>query len=131
MGVAEWQSAAKIREFLTEAGFDVSDFGGRTLLISAVPQAIGGCAAGRLVKEMIDEVQSEGIPDTVDAMRDAVRKSIACKAAVKAGEPLSRERIADLLSQMRALSQDYSCPHGRPLALKLTLDELSRRFKRT
>jgi DNA mismatch repair protein MutL len=131
LSVAEWQNAGRIKEILAEMGFEISDFGGRTLLVSAVPQAIGKCAAGPLIRDMMDEVLAEGAPDTVEAMRDAMRKSIACKAAIKAGEPLSPERIADLLTQMRLLAQDYSCPHGRPLALRLTLDELARRFKRT
>jgi DNA mismatch repair protein MutL len=131
MSVAEWQSAGRIKEVLAEMGFEVSDFGGRTLLISAVPQAVGNCAAGRLIREVIDEIEAGGVPETLDAMRDAVRKSIACKAAIKAGEPLPPERMADLLAQMHVLAQDYSCPHGRPLALRLTLAELARRFKRT
>jgi len=131
LSVAEWQSAGRMKELLAEMGFEVSDFGGRTLLVSAVPQAVGGCAASALLREMIDEMQAEGVPQTLDAMRDAMRKSIACKAAIKAGEPLSRERMADLLAEMGRLGRDYSCPHGRPLALRLTLEELARRFKRT
>jgi DNA mismatch repair protein MutL len=131
LSVAEWQNVGRIKEVLTEMGFEISDFGGRTLLVSAAPQAVGGCAAGALIKDMIDEVQTGGVPETLDALRDAVRKSIACKAAIKAGEPLSQARMADLLSEMGRLVRDYSCPHGRPLALRLTLDELARRFKRT
>ena len=131
LSVAEWQSAGRMKELLAEMGFEVSDFGGRTLLVSAAPQAVGGCSAGALLREMIDEMQAEGVPQTLDAMRDAMRKSIACKAAIKAGEPLSRERMADLLAEMGRLGRDYSCPHGRPLALRLTLEELARRFKRT
>jgi DNA mismatch repair protein MutL len=131
LSVPEWQNAARLKEILAEMGFEISDFGGRTLLISAVPQEIGSCAAGPLVKDILDEMQAEGAPETLEAMRDAMRKSVACKAAIKAGEGLTAARMADLLTQMRGLVQDYSCPHGRPLALRLTLDELARRFKRT
>jgi DNA mismatch repair protein MutL len=131
LSVAEWQNVGRIRESLEGMGFEVAEFGGRSLLISAVPQILGECAAGPLVKDMIDEIQSGGVPADVEELRDAMHKSLACRAAIKAGEPLTPARMNDLLTQMRLLVQDYSCPHGRPLALSLTLEELARRFKRT
>ncbi len=131
LSVAEWQHVGRIKECLEEMGFEVAGFGGRSLLISAVPQLIGECAAAPLVKDIIGEILAGGAPDDIAALRDAMHKSLACRAAVKAGEPLSPERMCDLLTQMRRLVHDYSCPHGRPLALRLTLAELARRFKRT
>jgi DNA mismatch repair protein MutL len=59
-----------------------------------------------------------------------VAKSFACHGAIKAGERLSQEEMQSLVRQLFYTNEPYSCPHGRPTVIKLSLEELNRRFCR-
>jgi DNA mismatch repair protein MutL len=56
---------------------------------------------------------------------------MACKAAVKAGDPLTREEIESLIACKDLVEKSSNCPHGRPTTLRLTVRDLERQFKRT
>jgi DNA mismatch repair protein MutL len=62
--------------------------------------------------------------------RDSLAKSIACKAAIKAGKKLTRKEMLNLINQLFACNMPYFCPHGRPLIIKVTLNDLEKKFKR-
>jgi len=64
-------------------------------------------------------------------VRDNIAKSYSCKAAIKAGDPLTEQEMRNLIDQLFATQMPYVCPHGRPVVLKIPLDELDRRFGRT
>ena len=57
--------------------------------------------------------------------------SVACKAAIKAGQPLSDTEIRSLLDSLFSCQQPFTCPHGRPVVINLGLQELNRRFGRS
>ena len=59
-----------------------------------------------------------------------LRSDMACKAAVKAGEELSREKIESMLSQLSETSGGFACPHGRPTSWTISLNEIERKFRR-
>jgi len=59
-----------------------------------------------------------------------VAKSFACHAAVKSGDRLSQEEMSSLAHQLFATEEPYSCPHGRPTVVKISLDELNKKFGR-
>jgi DNA mismatch repair protein MutL len=59
-----------------------------------------------------------------------VAKSFACHAAVKAGDKLTQEEMSILLHQLFATEEPYSCPHGRPTVVKISIDELNKKFGR-
>ena len=61
----------------------------------------------------------------------AVAKSFACHGAVKAGERLSMEEMRCLAKQLFSTDEPYSCPHGRPTVIRLSLEELNKKFGRT
>jgi DNA mismatch repair protein MutL len=63
--------------------------------------------------------------------RDNIAKSYSCKAAIKAGDRLSENEMRLLIDQLFATSMPYVCPHGRPIVIKISLDEFDRRFGRT
>jgi len=74
--------------------------------------------------------QSPGRPGA-EAVLDPVLHLLACKAAVKAGDPLTQEEIQALLRQRHLAQNTHHCPHGRPTALWLSCEELDRQFLRT
>jgi DNA mismatch repair protein MutL len=63
--------------------------------------------------------------------RDNLAKSFACKAAIKAGDRLNTTEMLVLIDQLFATQMPYVCPHGRPIVVKISVDELDRRFGRT
>jgi DNA mismatch repair protein MutL len=63
--------------------------------------------------------------------KDNIAKSYSCKTAIKAGDQLEEKEMRLLIDKLFATSMPYVCPHGRPIVIKITLDEFDRRFGRT
>ena len=127
------QAAAVVeaKEELAELGLDVSDFGGNTVLLSAYPSLLGRKAPRDILLAVVDELVSKERPPAKEQLLHLLMATMACKAAVKAGDPLSAEEIAYLM-KLRALAEDsHHCPHGRPTSLHFSRTELDRQFKRT
>ena len=64
-------------------------------------------------------------------VRDNLAKSFSCKAAIKAGDKLNEKEIRILVDKLFATSMPYVCPHGRPIVIKIPIEEFDRRFGRT
>ncbi len=127
--------AAALHDELTAVGWSLEAVDGRALLIRAVPRLLHGDAVrrgvsvdpARALREQLDAVEAEERltgPDLVVA-------TLACRAAVRAGDPLAAEQQRALLSALEAAETPQSCPHGRPTMLHLTDEALARAFGRT
>ena len=106
-------------------GFELRPFGGQALLIEAVPAGVKG-GGGELVKGILDQLMEEGRPQG----RDEFAKSYACRGAIKSGDKLTPLEMSNLFDSLFATKTPYFCPHGRPTVIKLSLEELNRRFGR-
>ncbi|MFO0934984.1 MAG: hypothetical protein U0798_00530 [Gemmataceae bacterium] len=127
------QAAAVVeaKDELAELGLEVSDFGGNTVLLSAYPALLGRKSPRKILLGVIDELIAKDRPPSKEQLLHLLMATMACKAAVKAGDPLSPEEIAHLL-QLREMAEDsHHCPHGRPTSLLFSRSELDRQFKRT
>ncbi len=117
---------------LGRLGIEVESFGPSTAAIQAFPTLLTErrVQAANFLRELLDELSDD---DTVTEERllEKVLAMMACKAAVKAGDPLTVEEMADLLARADTLDKRESCPHGRPTTLTLTLRELEKQFKRS
>ncbi len=118
----------EILVFLNQIGFEIVEFGERTLLINAVPADIKAGSEGRVLGEIIDNFRETNGKE-VPAHR-ALAASFGCKAAIKAGEKLTQEEMISLVERLFTTEYPYFCPHGRPIIINLTLDELDKRFER-
>jgi DNA mismatch repair protein MutL len=128
---AEAAAVLEHREMLAGLGLKVEPFGGDTLLVTSYPAMLRALAADELLRELAEHLLCGGrAPDRRDLL-DELLHMIACKAAVKAGDPLSGEEIAALLEQRHLVRDTHHCPHGRPTALVFTREELDKQFKRT
>jgi len=117
-------------EALRELGLEVSDFGGNTILLSSYPTLLGRKPALDIFRGVVDYLLSKERPPTRDAMLHNLMATMACKAAVKAGDHLTPEEIARLL-ELRQLAEDsHHCPHGRPTSLLFSRRELDKQFRR-
>ncbi len=118
----------EILPFLEKIGFGLKEFGKNTVVIEAVPVDVKTGREKELLKEIIEEYKEEKTV-TGDTW-DAVVKAFACKSAIKSGDRLTSHEMASLVDQLFATQDPYSCPHGRPVIVNLSLEEIDKRFGR-
>jgi DNA mismatch repair protein MutL len=128
----EAQAVEELQVILRQIGFELEAFGSNTVIIHAVPNPHPHFDAERCFREMVAEL-AHGSPlvDSARNQHERVAKSFACKAAIKAGQPLSDLEMAELFDRLFASELPGHDVHGRPTILRLSLDELERRFGRT
>jgi DNA mismatch repair protein MutL len=119
-------------QLLASLGIEAASFGPSALAIQQFPAILSGRGvdAAQFLREILDKLADD---ETADAERllERILETIACKAAVKAGDPLAPQEMESLLSRLNDADKSSSCPHGRPTTLKLTLRDLEKQFKRT
>jgi len=125
----EWESFDDVRPLLDKLGFTIQSMSGRTVLLEAVPGAFPKWPHDRILHDILTELPS-GKPDVRDLIEN-IAKTVACKAAIKAGDKLTQEEMRALIDQLFATELPYSCPHGRPTFMRMTSEELDKRFGRT
>ncbi len=114
--------------FLNRIGFGVQEFGERTVMVDAVPAWYKGAEDENIFSDYIDEMRIHG--KITSGYIEKLAAAVACRSAIKAGQPLKQEEMQYLIDGLFATSSPFVCPHGRPIIVKLTLDELDRRFGR-
>lgn len=129
---AEFQAVEELAGILARAGFELEPFGANTVIIQSVPHPHPHFDAERCFREMIAELtEGSALVDSARTQHERVAKSFACKAAIKAGQPLSDAEMSELFDQLFATELPGHDVHGRPTILRLSLDELARRFGRS
>jgi DNA mismatch repair protein MutL len=127
------QEALLIEEnigIFTVLGFDIQNFGGRTFVINAVPSFLSGEDIDEVIKGVLDDIINEKSPTKFQGKSEAVIHYMACRSAIKFGQKLQLPEMQALIMKMEKLKRPYTCPHGRPTMIKLTLSELERMFGR-
>lgn len=125
----EFQILEEHKELIGKLGFEIKHFGGRTILVTAVPILIRNKSGEVFLREILTQLEEEGKVEK-DRVK-AVAKSFACHGAIKAGDRLTQEEMHSLVRQLFTTDEPYSCPHGRPTVIKLSLDELNKKFGRS
>ncbi|ACL16286.1 DNA mismatch repair endonuclease MutL [Methanosphaerula palustris] len=127
------QEAEAIREatpIFEREGFRIEEFGRDSFAVSAVPVIFGRIEDPEQVREIIAGVIGEE-PGDQTATRNAITSRVACRGAVKAGAALTNEQGEQLLAQLAATEDPFTCPHGRPTVVRFTLEQLAALFLRT
>jgi len=132
LDAAQWPAFVEAGEALAELGFDTEEFGDSIAIVRAVPAGLGDRDPAALLRDVFDAVATarEAGSDALPDLRERLLQTLACKRAVKAGQPLTPEAIADLLRGRERAFQPRNCPHGRPAELRIGWEELARRFDR-
>ena len=120
-----------LKGLLLRAGFEVEAFGADTVILRAVPNPHPYFDAEKVFREMIDELTHGS--ELVRAARnqhERLAMSFACKAAIKAGQPLDPREIQELFDQLFATRLPFHDVHGRPTTVRLSRGELERKFGR-
>ena len=119
-------------EALRELGYDVEPFGGGATRLRAVPAILGtrdpGPALGRVLRDLKER---EAADWAVAGTRDRLAATLACHSAVRAGQALNLEQMASIVRDVFRTAHPTLCPHGRPTAVRVPREELSRWFGRT
>ncbi len=130
LSAADVALVEELKPFLCDLGFSIKIFGKTTVILDGVPIDVKPGQEKTILQEILD-LYKEDENSVVLEPRERLAKSYSCRAAVKAGDPLNLEEIEGLLDQLFATKIPYVCPHGRPVSIKISLDELDKRFGRT
>ncbi|OFI07759.1 DNA mismatch repair protein MutL [Clostridium acetireducens DSM 10703] len=112
-----------------KSGFHIEIFGNNTICIKEVPIILDKSNIENLFANILDNIKNMGSGKTEEIQYDLIAKT-ACKSAVKAKHQLSDIEIKHLIEQLRFIDNPFTCPHGRPTIIKITLKDLEKKFKR-
>jgi DNA mismatch repair protein MutL len=129
LSAEEKQAVLDNQALLENAGLEVSDFGGSTVVLRTVPADVEPADAEDLLVELAAKLAA-GSRDALNERTEWVLHSIACRAAVKAGDRTSPAELLALAEKILSGEVPPFCPHGRPCVLKLTRKELEKQFGR-
>lgn len=116
-------------EIFRTSGFNIHNFGDNTINIREIPIILGEIQVKSLFLSIIDNIKAMGTGETALVKYDRIAK-LACKSAIKANNKLSLMEMKHLIEELRYINNPFTCPHGRPTIIKITLNELEKRFKR-
>ena len=114
-------------ELLADCGFLCEDFGDGTVLVREVPDDVRAEDAAATLEELAQKLRLHSADRA--ALRDEVLHTVACKSAIKAGMTSDPAELRALAAQVQSGAVRY-CPHGRPVAVKLSEYEIEKMFKR-
>ena len=129
LSAADYVLVDEILEALRGLGFDLKLFGRNTVVVEGVPTDVRVGDEEKILEEVLT-LYKEYRQDAPTNVRDNLAKSFSCRSAVKAGDPLTEEEMRALLNDLFATRMPYVCPHGRPIVLRISIDEMDRRFGR-
>jgi DNA mismatch repair protein MutL len=115
---------------LERLGFEIEEFGGETVRVSAFPALLRREECPTALRALAEDLETAGNTATVDEAIKKIAATMACHAAVKANDPLTPEKMAHILEELRRTSYSTICPHGRPVMLRLSRREVEKNFQR-
>ncbi|HKH72815.1 MAG TPA: DNA mismatch repair endonuclease MutL [Vicinamibacterales bacterium] len=115
---------------LERLGFDIEEFGGETVRVSAFPALLRREECSTVLRALAEDLETGGNTATIDDAIKKIAATMACHAAVKANDPLTPEKMAHILDELRRTSYSTICPHGRPVMLRLSRREVEKNFQR-
>ncbi len=121
----------KVQEILSKVGIELVDFGPTAVAVQAFPAMLDRADPAAAVQDIVDRLVEMPTDSAGEQVLEEVLASMACKAAVKAGDRLSEVEMSQLLADAELTERSSNCPHGRPTILKMSLAELEKQFKRT
>ena len=115
---------------LERLGFEIEEFGGDTLRVTAYPAVLGRDDVEPSVRALAEDLEGFDRGSRVEEAIKQIAATMACHAAVKANYPLTPEKMAHILDELRRTAYSTICPHGRPVMLRLTKREVEKNFQR-
>ena len=127
---ARYSLLKELEPYLTRLGFQLKFQSKDTIKIEGVPDDVKKGNEEQVLFELLEEYSANEREKQLE-QKDNLAKSYSCKTAIKAGDRLDERAMRLLIDQLFATSMPYVCPHGRPIVIKISLNEFDRRFGRT
>jgi DNA mismatch repair protein MutL len=132
LGEAMTAAVPAVEDLLRRVGIEVEVFGPDTVRISSVPPEIDPESIDRVVEEILDRATAlDGVPErATEELSEELAASLSCRGAIKVNHRLSSQEQRALLEDLLGTDNPYRCPHGRPIILRLSQQEMERRLGR-
>ncbi len=121
---------AEIADELERNGFEAEPFGPHTIAIKAAPMGLEPARLERMLREVLEQAGDPNQAENMETLRAKIAASIACHSAIKVNMPLDIKRMEWLLAELGKTEHPTSCPHGRPIALRYSWNDIQKAFNR-
>jgi DNA mismatch repair protein MutL len=128
LSLQDYEIAKELLEDLKNLGFEIKLFSNNSVVLDGIPSDVKLGNEENILKEIIYDIRNYKEPN-MDT-KDFLAKTFSCKAAIKFGDSLSQIEMMALIDQLFATEMPYVCPHGRPIVVKISVDELDKKFGR-
>ena len=120
----------EIAEELAHNGFEAEPFGARSVAVKIAPAGVDASQIEHMLSEIFEQLAREDQAINLEAVRTRIAASIACHAAIKVNMPLEQNKMEWLLAELAKTDHPMSCPHGRPIVLRYSMQDIQKAFKR-
>jgi DNA mismatch repair protein MutL len=127
---SEVEAFSIVEPELEAMGIETMRLSGRTIAIKTAPAGLAAAELVGVVREVLMVVERERRNPTLDRIRDGIAAELACKAAIKVNMPLTSEKMQWLIDELMKTRNPMTCPHGRPIIMRMGLRDIERGFKR-
>jgi DNA mismatch repair protein MutL len=127
---AEIEAFAIVQGELENIGIETMQLSGRTIAIKTAPAGLAASDVLAVVQEVLAVVERERRSFTIERIRDQIAAELGCKAAIKVNMPLTTEKMQWLIDELMKTQNPMTCPHGRPIMMRMGLRDIERGFKR-
>ncbi len=130
--IIEVSAAEKIvleekKEELQQLGFTLEGFGGNSFAVKTIPLVFGKIKIKEVLHDLVSMIENQ---KSILEKKEEILTRLACRAAVMAGDLVTIPQMEKILAQLSKTELPYTCPHGRPTLMKVTVDELEKKFRR-
>jgi DNA mismatch repair protein MutL len=115
---------------LARNGFEAEPFGSRSVAVKITPAGVDAAQVEHMLNEIMEQLTREDQAINLEAVRTRIAASIACHAAIKVNMPLDQNKMEWLLAELAKTEHPMSCPHGRPVVLRYSMQDIQKAFKR-
>jgi DNA mismatch repair protein MutL len=119
-----------IAEELAHNGFEAEPFGTRSVAVKIAPAGVDAAQIEHMLNEIFEQLTREDQAINLEAVRTRIAASIACHAAIKVNMPLEQNKMEWLLAELAKTEHPMTCPHGRPVVLRYSMQDIQKAFKR-
>jgi DNA mismatch repair protein MutL len=120
----------EIAEELALNGFEAEPFGARSVAVKIAPAGVDAAQVEHMLNEIFEQLTREDQAINLEAVRTRIAASIACHAAIKVNMPLEQNKMEWLLVELARTEHPMTCPHGRPVVLRYSMQDIQKAFKR-
>jgi DNA mismatch repair protein MutL len=121
---------SEIADELARNGFEAEPFGARSVAVKVAPAGVGAAQVEHMLTEIFEQLMREDQAINLEAVRTRIAASIACHAAIKVNIPLEQNKMEWLLAELAKTDHPMTCPHGRPVVLRYSMQDIQKAFKR-